>query len=78
MADPKDSFEQALSQLEQRVRALEAGDVPLDEALTLFEEGMELSRTCHEQLEAAEEKRHHQTGDGQPNLGGASVISVFK
>lgn len=54
MADPKDSFEKALSQLEQRVRALEAGDVPLDEALTLFEEGMELSRTCHEQLEAAE------------------------
>ncbi len=54
MADPARTFEDTLAELEKRVRALEAGDVPLDDALTLFEEGMELSRTCHEQLEAAE------------------------
>ena len=48
------TFEQTLAELENRVRALESGDVPLDEALALFEQGVELARTCHEQLEAAE------------------------
>lgn len=49
-------FEDALSELEKRVRALEAGDVPLDEALKLYEEGVALARTCHEQLEAADQR----------------------
>ncbi len=57
--DPTDNqdapgFEAALEQLEQRVRRLESGDVPLEEALELFEQGVALARTCHEQLEAAE------------------------
>jgi exodeoxyribonuclease VII small subunit len=49
-------FEEALTELEKRVRRLEAGDVPLDEALRLFEEGVGLARSCHEQLEAAEKR----------------------
>lgn len=49
-------FEESLKALEERVRKLESPDVPLDEALTLFEEGVALARTCHEQLEAAEER----------------------
>ncbi len=49
-------FEESLSELERRVRRLESGDVPLDEALRLFEEGVSLARTCHEQLEAAEKR----------------------
>jgi len=49
-------FENALEELEKRVRRLEAGDVPLDEALELFEEGVGLARTCHEQLDAAEQR----------------------
>ncbi|MEQ1505780.1 MAG: exodeoxyribonuclease VII small subunit [Myxococcota bacterium] len=49
-------FEASLSELEKRVRRLEAGDLSLEEALTLFEEGVELARTCHERLEAAEQR----------------------
>lgn len=55
MAESK-GFEEALEALEARVRKLEAGDVPLDEALALFEEGVNLARTCHEQLDAAEDR----------------------
>lgn len=49
-------FEQALNALEERVRKLESGEIDLDEALELFEEGVGLARTCHEHLEAAEER----------------------
>ena len=49
-------FEDALAELERRVRRLESADVPLEEALRLFEEGTELARRCHEQLEAAERR----------------------
>lgn len=52
MSDP--TFEEAITALEERVRKLESGDVPLDEALTLFEEGIALSKTCQDQLDAAE------------------------
>lgn len=50
------SFEDALAQLEERVRRLEAGDVSLEDALSLYEEGMELAKRCHGQLEAAEQR----------------------
>jgi exodeoxyribonuclease VII small subunit len=49
-------FEDALKALEDRVRQLEGGDVPLEQALQLFEQGVDLARTCHEQLEAAEQR----------------------
>lgn len=49
-------FEESLAELEKRVRRLEAGDVPLEEALRLFEEGVKLAAGCHEQLEAAEKR----------------------
>ncbi len=51
-----DRFEDALAKLEERVRRLESGELPLDDALTLYEEGVELARTCHEQLEEAEQR----------------------
>ena len=47
-------FEEALAGLEERVRRLEGGDVPLDEALRLFEEGVALARRCHGHLDEAE------------------------
>jgi exodeoxyribonuclease VII small subunit len=50
------SFESALARLEEVVRRLEAGDVPLEEALALFEEGVKLARTCSERLQAAERR----------------------
>jgi len=49
-------FEEALEALEDRVRKLESGEVPLEQALQLFEQGVELARTCHELLEAAEQR----------------------
>ena len=54
--DTSRGFEGVLSELEARVRRLESGDVPLDEALRLFEEGVELARTCHEHLATAERR----------------------
>ena len=51
-----EGFESSLKALEERVRKLESGDVPLDEALGLFEQGVELANKCHAQLDAAEER----------------------
>jgi exodeoxyribonuclease VII small subunit len=48
------SFEQALAQLEQIVQRLERGDLPLEESLKLYEEGVRLSRLCQGKLEQAE------------------------
>jgi exodeoxyribonuclease VII small subunit len=56
MDEQTPGFEGSLSELEKRVRRLEQGDVPLEEALRLFEEGVALARSCHEQLEAAEKR----------------------
>ena len=47
-------FEQALQNLEEVVKKLEAGKVSLDEALSCYEEGIELVRLCTEQLEKAQ------------------------
>jgi len=50
------SFEGALEKLEGIVDRLEAGELPLEEALAAFEEGVALSRRCAGQLEAAERR----------------------
>jgi len=50
------TFEDSLKQLETIVGQLEKGDLPLEESLKLFEEGMRLSAICKEELEAAEGK----------------------
>ncbi|MEJ5359725.1 MAG: exodeoxyribonuclease VII small subunit [Desulfobacterales bacterium] len=52
----KKSFEQALQQLEQIVRELESGDLPLEAALRKFEEGIELSKFCSQKLEETERR----------------------
>lgn len=44
-----------MSELEQIVQQLERGDVPLDEAIAKFQEGMALSQYCNETLIKAEE-----------------------
>ena len=56
MADeqPAPSFESCLDELERVVKELEAGDLPLERSLELFEKGMGLSETCRKQLEEAE------------------------
>ena len=50
------SFESALARLESIVRMLEGGNAPLDESLSVFEEGIALVKMCNEKLEAAEQK----------------------
>lgn len=53
---PPADFEAALKRLEEIVRKLEAGDLPLDATLELFEEGIRLSRYCHTKLGQAERR----------------------
>ena len=50
----KPDFERSLARLEEVVRKLENANLSLDEAMKLFEEGVELSRECQKQLEQAE------------------------
>ncbi|NHN28828.1 exodeoxyribonuclease VII small subunit [Paenibacillus agricola] len=50
------SFEQAMDKLEQIVASLEGGDVPLEQAIELFQEGMKLSQLCGSKLEQVEHK----------------------
>ena len=50
----KMTFEVAMERLEQIVRAMERGDVQLDESLKLFQEGTELVRDCSKMLENAQ------------------------
>jgi exodeoxyribonuclease VII small subunit len=53
-AKPLAGFEAGLDELEKIVKELEAGDLPLERALELFEKGIGLSQTCRKQLEEAE------------------------
>ena len=55
MTDPT-SFEDALAALEAKVEELSRGDVPLDRALAVFEEGLVLYRQCHGMLAQAEQR----------------------
>ena len=53
---PEKSFEASLEELERIVSQLEAGDLPLDRSLELFEQGVRLSRECQKRLDEAERK----------------------
>ena len=52
----KKTFEQSLKQLEQIVAELESGDIPLEKALSRFEEGIKLSQACTAKLDEIERK----------------------
>ena len=56
MATKKLSFEQSLARLDEIVRHLEKGDLPLKESLTLFEEGTGLIKNCGIMLDEAEQQ----------------------
>ncbi len=49
-------FEKAFKELESIVQRLESEELPLDESLRLFEQGISLSRFCHQRLEEVEKK----------------------
>ncbi len=52
----KMSFEQALSRLEEIVAKLEQGNIALEESLSIYQEGMQLSKTCSQMLQEVEGK----------------------
>ena len=66
----EESFEDILRKLEENVAGLESGDVPLEEALKLFEEGIKLSKILTRRLAEAEEsvKKLVKTGEGEFEL----------
>jgi len=54
---PKEAgFETTLAELEELVARMEAGDLPLDEALRSFERGVQLTRECQAALQAAQQR----------------------
>ena len=55
-SEKKISFEEAMNKLEQIVDRLEEGDVPLEEAIAFYKDGMELSKLCHDKLKSVEEQ----------------------
>ena len=65
---PTPSFEAALTRLEQIVQRLEKGELPLEESLVLYEEGIKLSRLCHAKLEEAEGKIEQLVKDARGEL----------
>ena len=66
---PKKTFEQAMKQLEQIVEALESGDLPLEKALSKFEEGIQLSKFCSNMLDETERKITVLTQDQEGDIG---------
>ena len=68
MNEKNKSFEQNMARLEQIVRAMERGDVPLEESLKLFQEGTELVRSCQKLLDEAQlqVKKIMTAPDGSP------------
>lgn len=56
MAENELQFEEALQRLEAVVEKLEAGNVPLDAALSYYEEGVSLIRLCNEKIDAAQQR----------------------
>lgn len=68
------TFEASLEALEQIVRDLEQGDLPLEKSLELFEQGIRLSRECQERLSQAERRIEILLRDNQ----GRPVVTPFE
>ena len=68
MNQPNKTFDESMSRLEQIVRAMERGDVPLEESLKLFQEGTELVKSCNQLLDNAQlqVKKIMVSPDGSP------------
>ena len=64
------SFENALTRLEETVKALESGELSLEKSLKCFEDGVKLARTCQKHLAGAEKRVEVLTGqdNGRPVL----------
>ena len=75
MSPNKPTFEENMQRLEQIVRSMERGDVPLEESLKLFHEGTELVRSCGKLLDEAQlqVKKIATAPDGTPLEEGFNV-----
>jgi len=64
---PKKTFESAIDALDKIVEELETGDIPLEQAIKKFEEGIKLSQLCSKRLDETEQKMNMliKTADGQ-------------
>ena len=68
MAAKKLTFEQSMARLDEIVRHLESGDMPLGDTLALFEEGTAIVNSCNKMLDEAEQKvvKLKKGADGSP------------
>ena len=64
----KTSYETSVAELEAVVVRMEQGDMPLEDALQAFEEGVRLSRECQQLLKAAEQRVTLLTADGEEDF----------
>jgi exodeoxyribonuclease VII small subunit len=72
--EPEDlSFEEALQQLGEVVQQLEAGDLPLEGSIVLFERGMHLAKLCESKLDEAEQRVSRIMGSED----GACILAPF-
>ncbi len=67
-------FEQALAELEEIVKALERGDVPLEKSISLYERGDALKKHCDKLLKAAEARVEKITTDASGNPTGTAPL----
>ena len=76
MSEPSiKDFEAAIAELESIVKKLEEGDLPLEQSLTLYERGVQLSRFCHARLEEAERRIEILSDRGELKPAPASLAS---
>ena len=70
------SFEQALRDLERIVGQLESGEVPLDQAISLYEEGDRLRKLCQARLDAAQARIEQVRVDSSGNVTGTTPFAT--
>lgn len=68
MAEKKKTFEEQIAELDAIVNQLEKGEVGLDESLTLFEQGIKLTKSCQKTLDTAERKVKILMSDGDGGM----------
>jgi len=71
---PATSFEQAMKRLEEIVEQMESGDLPLEDLIVRYEEGMKLVKVCQERLASAE----HRIQIITRNSAGKPVVKEFE
>lgn len=72
ITEPK-SFEEALARLESLVKELEEGEVPLERALAVYEEGQVLRKYCEQKLQAAEQTLKQLSKDSPDAFGNGNA-----